>query len=144
MPPAFGQLYERYRDPVFRYCLSRTGAKHEAEGDLVADVFIRRDGKGSTGTIDRGLPFHVFLFRIARNAATDRSRKTRPDTSIDEQVNHPESNKNVEAEAVRSIERDTLFNAMSKAEVRLPRSAPPAFCRGVQCRGCGTHDRVPA
>ena len=37
---AFGQLYERYRDPVFRYCLSRTGAKHEAE-DLVADVFIR-------------------------------------------------------------------------------------------------------
>jgi hypothetical protein len=37
---AFGRLYEHCRDPVFRYGLSRTGAKHEAE-DLVADVFIR-------------------------------------------------------------------------------------------------------
>ena len=63
---------------------------------------------------DRGLPFVAFLFRIARNAAIDRSRKTRPDMSIDELVNHPESGQNVEADAVRSIERDTLFKAMSK------------------------------
>ena len=34
--------------------------------------------------------------------------------SIDELTNHPESGQNVEAEAARSIERDTLFNAMSK------------------------------
>ena len=63
---------------------------------------------------DRGLPFVAFLFRIARNAAIDRSRKTRPDMSIDELVNHPESGQNVEAEAARSIERDTLFKAMSR------------------------------
>src|SRR5438034_2604483 len=57
---------------------------------------------------DRGLPFVAFLLRIARNAAIDRSRKTRPDMSIDELVNHPESGQNVEAEAARSIERETL------------------------------------
>ncbi|TMG59031.1 MAG: sigma-70 family RNA polymerase sigma factor [Chloroflexi bacterium] len=109
---AFGQLYERYRDPVFRYCLSRTGAKHEAE-DLVADVFIRAM-EALDRYEDRGLPFVAFLFRIARNAAIDKSRRTRPDMSIDELVNHPESGQNVEAEAARSIERDVLFNAMSK------------------------------
>src|SRR5437667_12741107 len=65
---------------------------------------------------DRGLPFVAFLFRIARNAAIDRSRKTRPDMSIDELVNHPESGQNVEAEAARSIERDTLFSAMSNVK----------------------------
>src|SRR5207245_484349 len=63
---------------------------------------------------DRGLPFVAFLVRIARNAAIDKSRRTRPDMSIDELVNHPESGQNVEAEAARSIERETLFNAMSK------------------------------
>jgi len=92
--------------------LSRTGAKHEAE-DLVADVFIRAM-EALDRYEDRGLPFVAYLFRIARNAAIDRSRRTRPDMSIDELVNHPESGQNVEAEAVHSIERDALFKAMSK------------------------------
>ena len=92
--------------------MSRTGAKHEAE-DLVADVFIRAM-EALDRYEDRGLPFVAFLFRIARNAAIDKSRRTRPDMSIDELVNHPESDQNVEAEAVRSIERDALFKAMSK------------------------------
>ena len=92
--------------------MSRTGAKHEAE-DLVADVFIRAM-EALDRYEDRGLPFLAYLLRIARNAAIDRSRKTRRDMSIDELVNHPESAQNVEAEAARSIERDTLFNAMSR------------------------------
>jgi RNA polymerase sigma-70 factor (ECF subfamily) len=108
---AFGQLYEHYRDPVFRYCLSRTGAKHEAE-DLVADVFIRAM-EALDRYEDRGLPFVAFLFRIARNAAIDKSRRTRPDMSIDDLINHPMSGQNVEADAIRSIERDVLFRAMS-------------------------------
>ena len=81
--------------------MSRTGAKHEAE-DLVADVFIRAM-QALDKYEDRGLPFVAFLFRIARNAAIDKSRRTRPDMSIDDLVTHPESSLNVEAEAVRSI-----------------------------------------
>lgn len=92
--------------------MSRTGAKHEAE-DLVADVFVRAI-EALDRYEDRGLPFVAFLFRIARNAAIDKSRRTRPDMSIDDLVKHPMSGQNVEAEAVRSIERDTLFSAMSK------------------------------
>ena len=109
---AFGQLYERHRDPVYRYCLARTGAKHEAE-DLVADVFIRAM-EALDRYEDRGLPFVAYLFRIARNAAIDKSRRSRPDMSIDELVHHPESGQNVEAEAMRSLDRDVLVAAMSK------------------------------
>ncbi len=29
-------LYERYRDPIYRYCLSRTGTAHDAE-DLTSE-----------------------------------------------------------------------------------------------------------
>jgi RNA polymerase sigma-70 factor (ECF subfamily) len=109
---AFGQLYERYRDPVYRYCLARTGAKVEAE-DLVADVFIRAM-ESLKRYEDRGLPFVAYLFRIARNAAIDRSRRTRPDMSIDDLVTHPPSGQNVEADAVRHSEQRTLAAALSK------------------------------
>ena len=109
---AFGQLYERYRDPVYRYCLTRTGAKHEAE-DLVADVFLRAM-EALDKYEDRGLPFVAFLFRVARNAAIDKSRRTRPDMSVDDLVHHPESGQNVEAEVVRLTEREVLVEAMSK------------------------------
>lgn len=92
--------------------MARTGAKHEAE-DLVADVFMRAM-EALDRYEDRGLPFVAYLFRIARNAAIDRSRRSRPDMSMDELVHHPESGQNVEAEAQRSLERDALVGAMSK------------------------------
>ncbi len=98
-PSAFGQLYERYRDPVFRYCLARTGATHEAE-DLVADVFLR--AMEALGRYEeRGLPFVAFLFRVARNAAIDKGRRTRPDMSMEDLTHDPVSGQNVEADAVR-------------------------------------------
>ena len=109
---AFGKLYELYRDPVYRYCLARSGATHDAE-DLVADVFLRAM-EALERYEDRGLPFVAFLFRIARNAAIDRSRRTRPDMSIEDLTNDPESDHNVESAAARSTERQALVNAMSK------------------------------
>jgi RNA polymerase sigma-70 factor (ECF subfamily) len=92
--------------------LARTGATHEAE-DLTADVFVRAM-EALDRYEERGLPFVAFLFRVARNAAIDKSRRTRPDMSIDELLHHPESGQDVEAEAVRSVERDALVEAMSK------------------------------
>ncbi|TMG41013.1 MAG: sigma-70 family RNA polymerase sigma factor, partial [Chloroflexi bacterium] len=94
---AFGQLYERYRDVMYRYCLARTGGAYDAE-DLVADVFIRAM-EALHRYEDRGLPFVAFLYRIARNASIDRGRRLRPDMSIDDLTAHPESGQNVEAEA---------------------------------------------
>ena len=37
---AFGELYERYRDAIYRFCLARTGTSHDAE-DLTSDVFMK-------------------------------------------------------------------------------------------------------
>jgi RNA polymerase sigma-70 factor (ECF subfamily) len=80
---------------------------------LVADVFVRAM-EALDRYEDRGLPFVAFLFRVARNAAIDKSRRTRPDMSMDDLTHHPESGQNVEIEALRSLEHQALITAMSK------------------------------
>jgi RNA polymerase sigma-70 factor (ECF subfamily) len=109
---AFGELYERYRDPIYRYCLSRTGTAHDAE-DLTSDVFVK-----ALHSIDRyqdrGLPFVAFLYRIARNAAIDRSRTLKQPLSVDELVTQPASRQNVEADAMLAVDRSILLAALTK------------------------------
>ena len=80
---------------------------------MVADVFVRAM-EALDRYEDRGLPFVAFLYRIARNAAIDKSRRTRPDLSMDDLTHHPESAQNVELEAVRALEHQALVTAMSK------------------------------
>jgi len=46
-------------------------------------------------------------------------------------VNHPESGQNVEADAVRSIERDALFKAMSKRKPDYREVLLLRFARGT-------------
>lgn len=76
-PQAFGLLYERFVDRIYRYVYHRTGSRTDAE-DLTAKVFfqalhhIRR-------YVHRGAPFEAWLYRIAHNAVAnwhrDRSRQ---------------------------------------------------------------------
>jgi len=109
---AFGELYERYRDAIYRFCLARTGTTHDAE-DLTADVFVK-----ALGSIDRyqdrGLPFAAFLYRIARNAAIDRSRTLKQPLSVDGLLVEPASKQNVEIEATFAVEKSILLAALTK------------------------------
>jgi RNA polymerase sigma-70 factor (ECF subfamily) len=109
---AFGELYERYRDAIYRFCLARTGTSHDAE-DLTADVFVKAM-KSLDRYQDRGLPFTAFLYRIARNAAIDRSRTLKQPLSVDGLLVEPTSKQNVEAEASLAVERSILLAALAK------------------------------
>jgi RNA polymerase sigma-70 factor (ECF subfamily) len=71
----FGQLYLRYRDPVFRYVRRLSGSEDEA-ADLTARTFERALAKLHTYRGD-GAGFAPWLFRIARNQARDARRRTR-------------------------------------------------------------------
>jgi RNA polymerase sigma-70 factor (ECF subfamily) len=73
---AFGALYERYVERIFNYVYYRTGNVHDAE-DLTARVFYRALHH-IQNSIDRGVPFSAWLYRIAHNLIAnwhrDRSR----------------------------------------------------------------------
>ena len=108
---AFGELYERYRQPLYRYCLARSDSSHEAE-DLVSDVFLKAM-ESLARYRDQGLPFIAFLYRVARNAAIDRSRREKG-SSLFEMTVEPRSAVDVEGDAARSLEMAAILQAMRK------------------------------
>ena len=63
----FGELYVRYRDPVFRYLRRLCGSEDEA-ADLTALTFERALAK-LHGFRGDGAGFAPWLFRITRNQA---------------------------------------------------------------------------
>ena len=72
----FGQVYLRFRDPVFRYVRRLSGSDDEA-ADLTALTFERALAKLHTYRGD-GAGFAPWLFRIARNQTRDARRRRRP------------------------------------------------------------------
>jgi RNA polymerase sigma-70 factor (ECF subfamily) len=73
---AFGKLYERYADPIYRYIYSRVTVEAEAE-DLTEAVFLK--AFTAIGQYrEKGHPYSAYLYRVAKNTLTDhwRERKT--------------------------------------------------------------------
>lgn len=73
---AFGVLYERHLDAIYRYLSYRLGTVEDAE-DLTTTVFLRAWQKIDSYSW-RGLPFLAWLYRIAHNLVIDfrRANKT--------------------------------------------------------------------
>jgi RNA polymerase sigma-70 factor (ECF subfamily) len=79
-PAAFAPLYERYLDPVYRYCYRRLGNREAAE-DATSVVFTR--ALASIGNYQDG-SFAGWLFAIAHNVVVDCHRRRRPVQALPE------------------------------------------------------------
>ena len=79
---AFGELYRRYLDPIYRYVRSRVKDEQLAE-DVTETVFVR-SYEGLTRYKERGWPFSSFLYQVARNLLADHFRQARNETPLDE------------------------------------------------------------
>ena len=95
---AFGILYDRYVDAVYRYVFYRVRNEAEAE-DVTSDVFMR-----ALRAIPKYEPrqaFLAWLYRIARNAVIDRSRRqaARQQVSFEDALAHPNADQIVNPDA---------------------------------------------
>ena len=95
---AFGALYDRYVDQVYRYVFYRVRNEAEAE-DVTSDVFMR-----ALRAIPKYEPrqaFLAWLYRIARNAVIDRGRrqKARTQVSFEDALAHPLGDQTVDPNA---------------------------------------------
>ena len=83
-PALFADLYETYFDRVYAYIARRVNHRTEAE-DLTSDVF--HHALANLGRFEwRGVPFVVWLYRIAANAIADRSHKLERERNLDPPV----------------------------------------------------------
>lgn len=112
-PAAFGVLYQRYEPRIYRYIRSRTRCAEDAE-DLTQQVFL-----GALGAVprydQRDTPFAAWLFRIARNAVINDSRRRRSELSWDllPEALHPQEGQEPEAMALEEEKLLALRNVVS-------------------------------
>ena len=88
-PSRFADLYESNFERVYAFVIRRVGDRHEAE-DLTAEVF--QHALANLSRFEwRGVPFSVWLFRIAANAIADRWRqysRQRPEPVSEDDLDH--------------------------------------------------------
>jgi RNA polymerase sigma-70 factor (ECF subfamily) len=97
---AFGELYERYINLIFRYLRCRVSEDQTAE-DLAEVVFLKAF-ESLDRYQERGWPFSSFLYQVARNQLADYYRRQRDEVPLDEVLD-------LEAPAV-SLDRDAILD----------------------------------
>jgi RNA polymerase sigma-70 factor (ECF subfamily) len=108
---AFGKLYDKHVDAIYRYVYYRVRDDAEAE-DLTSDVFMR-----ALKAISRYEPrqaFLAWLYRIARNAVIDRARRGGRQVSFEDALEHPTADQIVEPdiEILSRSDSDSLRKAL--------------------------------
>lgn len=78
---SFEPLYQQYMPRVYRYLRTRVSSDTEA-ADLTHHVFLKVLDALPHYRV-RGVPFAVWLFRIARHTVTDSYRRHKPSVSLD-------------------------------------------------------------
>ena len=111
---AFGSLYDRYVDAVYRYVYYRVGDQAEAE-DVTSDVFYK--ALRAIPRYQPRQPFLAWLYRIARNAVIDRARRLRPQVPFEDALLHPGADRVVDPDHVLDRLSDSV--ALRDAIARL-------------------------
>jgi RNA polymerase sigma-70 factor, ECF subfamily len=110
---AFGELYDRFVERVYRYLYFRTGSHPEAE-DLTEHVFLK-----AWEAIGRyrwqGRPFLAWLYRLAHNTHIDHVRSQKPTTSLNNDQHPFELQSSAAAvELARALDAELLAHALAQ------------------------------
>jgi len=109
---AFGILYERYAETIFRYIYSHLNSQQDAE-DLTEEIFYRA-WKALPNYDERGLPFSAFLFRSARNSLIDFYRQHKAIEPLEDLEWRANGEPDPEDEVTARIESDDLRKTLSQ------------------------------
>jgi RNA polymerase sigma-70 factor (ECF subfamily) len=107
---AFGLLYDRHVDGIYRFVRARLSNAAAAE-DVTAEVFLKAL-RGISRYRDTGRPFSCWLYRIAANSVADYFRHEPVSQELSEQV--PDAATQVEAAAIRHLEVQDIWRAVER------------------------------
>ena len=130
---AFGMIYERYVDDVYRFFYYRLFQRDEAE-DLTEATFLKA-WHGLKGLrLDEPLNLKAWLLRIARHLWIDRHRRHREHAPLEAAASHPASEPDPEATLLQAEEREQLAQALAQLPDRLRDVVVYRFIHGLTHR----------
>jgi RNA polymerase sigma-70 factor (ECF subfamily) len=109
---AFGDLYERYLDDVYRYVYYRV-SDHQYAEDLTERVFLKAWQNMSGYQVGKA-PFQAWIYRIAHNTVIDHYRTRKETLTLKENVGVPDGNVNVEAQLLFKEQSQRLAQAITR------------------------------
>jgi RNA polymerase sigma-70 factor (ECF subfamily) len=110
---AFGILYDRHVDGIYRFARARLGNAAAAE-DVTAEVFVNAL-RGIARYRDRGRPFSCWLYRIAANEVANHFRHEPQSRELSDEL--ADTATPVEATAIHHLEVQDVWRLVE----RLPR-----------------------
>lgn len=107
---AFGEIYDRYIDAVYRFVYFRIGEKYNTE-DVTEQTFVSifehiREYE------EKGLPFEAWLFRIARNKIIDYYRKQKPRVGLENIVDLEDPKRGPEKYTEESFDHEHMMTCI--------------------------------
>jgi RNA polymerase sigma-70 factor (ECF subfamily) len=107
---AFGELYDRYCDKIYRFVYRRLDHR-EAAQDVTAEVFFKAL-KAIDSYRPATAPFSAWLYRIAANAVIDHLRATRATTNLDAVADTADGVAPVDEQAINRVEAARVWDAV--------------------------------
>jgi RNA polymerase sigma-70 factor (ECF subfamily) len=109
---AFGQLYDHYQGPVYRFVYYRTRSRTLAE-DITSETFLRAL-RNMSGFRWQGKDFGAWLMTIARNLCTDhfKAGKTRLEQTTDDMGRHDNATEGPENAVLAGLANEVLLDGL--------------------------------
>lgn len=109
-PEAFGALYDKYADLIYRFVYRRL-SNHESAEDVTAEVFFKAIKAIDSYRPDAG-PFSAWLYRIAANAVVDHARARRITASLDVTMDTADRGAPVDEQVINRVEAAKVWAAI--------------------------------
>jgi RNA polymerase sigma-70 factor (ECF subfamily) len=127
---AFGSLYERYMEQIYRYVYYRVSDRDEAE-DLTETIFVKA-WEALPRFRSQGATFRAWLYRIAHNAVIDRHRTRKTVVPLEQAQDWLDVEASSPEEAAEAAQESaTLGAALARLKPRLREVILHRFVNGL-------------
>lgn len=126
---AYGTLYDRYVDQIYRYIFPRVAEREEAE-DMTEEVFLKTwESMISTGP--KITNFQAWLYRTAHNLIIDHYRTSKTIHSLDQVPALDDPNPHPEKAVLDGLDSTRLIKAIQNLESNLQQVIICRFINGL-------------
>jgi RNA polymerase sigma-70 factor (ECF subfamily) len=129
---AFGQLFDLYHEPVYRFIVSRVSRPMDAE-DLT-QVFFVKALEAIPRYESRGIPFGGWLFRLARNAVIDHVRTRHQHATLEVVMERADPSAGPDDVALTKADLDEVAEALAQLTEEQREAIALRFFAGLSAR----------